>query len=324
MRTRTLVVALALTGLSSAALAAAAPTTPPVGLPVVEDEMPASAYVGTSPTKPLSFAGKLDALYPAGSGSIDFDKTLSTGDDFGNNTWGAGYEVGASISARSANLAGTDGDLLEADGYAKATATVFGKKKTIAYVVGELSSEYGEAIGGSVNVYVLGSNIYNHGVSHTLAFDKSWSRTFFSASQTYMVGPVPISVSASVSGELGFQLTGGLTTHGIQAEFEPFAGADVAASAGVGISGVASAGVTGELELVRISLPMTAELDVSQVVLSRRLTWGLSVDLVFEALAGKLKVYAELLWARYEKTIASWSGTSWTTSLYDNGGTFRY
>jgi hypothetical protein len=144
-----------------------------------------------------------------------------------------------------------------------------------------------------------------------------------SISATFFVGPVPVSVSAGITGGAGFEATlqGGLSrncgapnmnnqlTLGVTGAFEPFVHVDGFASAGVGISGLAEVGIKGYLTLVQVELPFQLGLNIglnNNGVLT--LTPNASLDLNLSVFGGKLVVFAEALFLEAEATIVQWPG----------------
>lgn len=158
-------------------------------------------------------------------------------------------------------------------------------------------------------------------VQNELAF--SISVDIFDQSKTFMVGVVPVTVSASVSGSLGlgFEISSG------QLAITPAAGLSATVSAAVGaeskVAG-ASAGIKGDLTLLEISLPITLK------VYKESAAWKFSCTgaLTIETLSGTLSLFAEAyvklfgakLSVEYSKKIFSWTGLSWTKTLFSTTG----
>jgi hypothetical protein len=154
-------------------------------------------------------------------------------------------------------------------------------------------------------------------IQNELSF--SISVDIFDQSKTFMVGVVPVTVSASVSGSLGlgFEISSG------QLAITPAAGLSATVSAAVGaeseVAG-ASAGIKGDLTLLEISLPITLKVYKSDSAWKFSCTGALTI----ETLSGTLSLFAEAyvkffgakLGVEYSKKIFSWTGLSWTKTLF--------
>jgi len=71
---------------------------------------------------------------PAPTATYDWDRVFSKSDEFGNNTFGAGYWAGLTFSSRAGRAGGPD--TFRGEAMAKAYATVFGSDKEIAKIFG--------------------------------------------------------------------------------------------------------------------------------------------------------------------------------------------
>lgn len=240
-----------------------------------------------------------------------FYRSTSTSRSFGD------YDVIWANFAGSAYIKGTDyssGDRIESQGQVTSDARIFGIRKQIVKVTGNAYSYYGSSTGGAINAYALGVNIYYRSWSAPLTYSRSWDRTFFSASQWFFPGGIPVNTTETVTGELGFVVAGGPTTTGVATDFTPWAEAYATGTAAADIL-VAGVGVTGVMTLLRIDLPVHGQLYLS----GNHLNWALRADAVMDSLSGYAKVWVQLLFSiiKYEQTITSWSGYHQTWTLYN-------
>lgn len=158
----------------------------------------------------------------------------------------------------------------------------------------------------------------------TMTLNFSVTKEFFSKEKTFTVGVVPVVVSAGASGSLALSTSVSLGTMTIK----PSAGLYAEVSAGVGAEsdyGGASAGIKGELTLLEISLPITMKIYYSG-------GWKFTVSgvLTAETLSGTLSLYAEAyvkffgvkVGVDYSYALFSWTGVSWTKTLFSKTSSF--
>lgn len=312
MRTRPIVTTLGLLLMASPSLAAPIaggellldPGTQVVTSPVIVhqlepyDPLPQKHTAYALPTTSGVFVESGTSGCPAVDPKASWAYSYTRADDFGNGTFGAGYDVLARVSGQAGTTAA--GDRADALGRARALATVFGDSRTLARVEGKASLK--NSLGtSSIVVNVLGTDLYSRSVSGNLTDNKSWSKTFYSASKTIWFGPIPVSFKGSVKGNLGISYGAGYAASTFNLNTRPWMNAVATGSAGVDVL-FASAGVAGSLTLLELALPSSANLAMS----STGATWGIQSDLTLKSLAGKITAYAELFGERWERTIASW------------------
>ena len=171
----------------------------------------------------------------------------------------------------------------------------------------------------SYQVYVAGYKVV--GASGGASLAKSvplGERTLVQASGTFMLGPVPITVTASAVGSLGIDFALGANTSQVTGTVTPHAQVDGIFSAGVGVSGF-SAGIEGELMIARLEVPATAKV-VWQG--NKSFAYEASLDLSLSALDGTVSLYAEGAGQKATWEITSWEGVDWSTHLGKASGTF--
>src|SRR4029453_10535721 len=116
---------------------------------------------------------------------------------------------------------------------AKAYATVFGSDKEITKITGA-----GQLVGSqgtsSYAGRVLGVTVRSRSVSGNLTESAPiYSATFFSASKTIWLGPVPVKFTGAIKGTLGVDLEASYTMSTLSAKAKPNAKVYAQASAGV-------------------------------------------------------------------------------------------
>jgi hypothetical protein len=158
--------------------------------------------------------------------------------------------------------------------------------------------------------------------------------TLLSASATFVIVVVPITIRGGVAGSVGAGASiGGGTPEGsasgcargniyLTGAFKPFAHVNGFASASVDLI-IVEAGVKMTLTLVDAELPLEAELlfklenptDPDLTLYAKT-----NLDLVLSLMSGSLKAYAEICYIidcdKYETTIFSWDGPSFKKNLF--------
>ncbi len=134
-------------------------------------------------------------------------------------------------------------------------------------------------------------------------------------SQSFSVGPIPITVSAGATGNLGIRGDVAIdTTNTLMVEVGPYLELSGYAEGGVGIS-VANAGVGIELLVLGVDLPFTLDLQVLPSYPLAILTF--EAPLILSTLDGEFYLYAKILWDKYTYTIVEWEGLEWEIPLID-------
>jgi hypothetical protein len=257
------------------------------------------------------------------------DSLDAGGDWFGGHF---GYNIGFQVTGLPQGVCHAN---FKALGTLNADVTVLKQKHTLVDFLAETYST--EPSPGQTHVHsdshfqLLGNDVYNpinddENANFRVVLDhteKQADGLLPSISATFFVGPVPVSVSAGVTGGAGFEATlqGGITrdcgnpdpnkqlTLGVGGAFEPFIHVDGFASAGVGISGLAEVGIKGYLTLVQVELPLHIGMNIglnSQGLLTLQPNAGL--DLNLSVFGGRLVVFAEALFLEAEATIVQWPG----------------
>ncbi len=236
---------------------------------------------------------------------------------FGNELFGSGYSGSAKFDFNSLDRRMT----VEAE--AASYATVFAYKQSVARFVltGGASCTTSQPAAASVNAktFILGSLVRDQSWDRTTSKSRvySVSRNFFSAKRTFMVGPVPLGVTATITGEAGLDLGVSLTCPaGVKLEATPYTKLHVDASAGVNVV-VASFGVQGSLNLINVSLPRTAAFEWDAARNCPKAMF--SVNRTITTLDGTMGLFAQVkvlfFKKRWDVTLARWNGMRWNDSI---------
>lgn len=196
--------------------------------------------------------------------------------------------------------------------------TLFGNKTSLLQATAYQTSSNSGASLETGSIEILGNSM-DYGVNVT------YEKEFWSKSKTFVVGVVPVAVTASATGSLGMRLSynsGTLT-------LTPSADLSASVQAGVGVGSDvagASAGVRGSLTLLNISLPISLKIFTS----SGQTKFTVSGDLTIETLSGSLALYAEAyvkvfgvkIGVDWSYKLFSWTGLSFTKSLFSKTSSF--
>jgi len=144
-----------------------------------------------------------------------------------------------------------------------------------------------------------------------LYIEKSWNKEW-STTKRFMIGPIPVSVTATVGGTLGFRASITLSDDGfgIQGNVVPFLGTYGKAEAAIDIW-IAKVGVEGEIVLLNDTLIITGTVSFFPDVMS--IDFNLRIDNKLEALSGKIDIFAAIRkpwggWKKYTYTLFKWDG----------------
>ncbi|HJK91689.1 MAG TPA: hypothetical protein RMH85_31545 [Polyangiaceae bacterium LLY-WYZ-15_(1-7)] len=150
------------------------------------------------------------------------------------------------------------------------------------------------------------------------------TRTGFEASTTYYIGPVPVTIGASISGTVGVDVGFEHDEHSSHRSTttlhaEPYARLDAHGRAKVD-GYVFEGGLRADVNLVDVSVPseVFAERTTSNV-------WTLDASSAIEvrSLSGRISGYVKSLGERWSRTVASWEPVvDHTIPLYENRWTY--
>ncbi|WP_375765584.1 hypothetical protein NR798_28180 [Archangium gephyra] len=278
------------------------------------------SYIQTAPPPvEQSPVGDMGTWGEMGTADATFNKTYYRSEGFGNSLFGAKYVINAAVTATPA----TSGQAkkVEAFGEGKVLGTAFSYEKELVRARADIYGQQGGSNGGSAGLFAMGQQIWSANLSYTFGpAPIDWSRTFFSVSKTFVVGPVPITVKASLAGGVKFSLVGEIAPTVARLTVNSGGWSNVTASASVNII-VARFGVEGSLSLINVTLPAVGELFWPICSLD----WTLRSNLNLNTLSGQLKLFAEIRLLFFKKkwstTIASWSGITRNWQLLNINGT---
>lgn len=275
----------------------------------------------------------------------------SLGQSFGNSNFGARYDwVGAQGVSSVNDSSGSEREYYSSE-FFQVSATLFGQTAyPIEVVPGSQvwgttnDSSWGLQAGAYSGAWVMGTNIYLSGAStctpasnhvrYCSTFDRSISRTLFSTSASFTVGFVPVTVSASVVGNLhaGLSTSADATRFfGLNdTAFETLnsamnASAYVQAnlSAFAGISGVLAVGVSGSFKLIDIAVSPNSFQRTDADSGGYAGTWYNKLPLALSSMSGSVDVWAEItpFW-KPSVNLISWPGLVWNFLAVDDTANF--
>lgn len=242
-----------------------------------------------------------------------FNKSYVRTEKFGNSLFGAGYHLNAVLTAETATINADKKVVAVAEG--KLFAAVFSSEHDLVRGRAQVVGQNGGDNSGTAALYVLGQEVWSTSLYATYSPPPiNWSRTFFNASKTFMVGPVPITVKASLSGGVKLAVQGLIGPTVARLSAIPGGWSNVTASASVDVIIVAF-GVEGSLALINATLPASGEVFWPVCTLD----WKLKTDLDLNTLSGTLKAFARIRILFFKKTwwvtIAQWGGITHQRTL---------
>jgi len=199
----------------------------------------------SAPDRPIAFEEGLDAAWESDKFGVGFDF-----DSYGSlDGRGAIAEVRGSVPAE---VFGNAFDFMAFDARAQVVPAV-----DISEVpAGETSGFFLDLEFASLTVYTYEEDLgYTFDGTFSVTKEKTFSKQFF-------VGPVPVSTSGGVAGEIGYQLTANLQPASLANSVRPYAKLEATVEAGVGTAGF-RAGAGGSLTLVDESFLGTVQTGLS-------------------------------------------------------------
>ncbi|ADO72732.1 hypothetical protein [Stigmatella aurantiaca] len=248
-----------------------------------------------------------------------YNKSYSRTQSFGNNIFGGGYSIDTAVTATDGTLA--EAKKVEAFADGKVFGTAFNTQKELVRGRVDIKGQASGTNTSKATLYAVGQQIWSSNLTATFAPTPiDWSRTFFSASKTFMVGPVPITVKASLAGGVKLKVLGEINPTFARLTAEPGGFSNVTASASVNII-IASFGVEGNLTLINAKMPSLGQLSWPLCTVN----WELSSKLNLNTLSGTLNLFAKIKFLFFSKkwtvTIARWSGLTYDWTLLGVNGT---
>lgn len=169
---------------------------------------------------------------------------------WGSDKFGVGYAFDALASLDGRGAVASVGGVLDAEVFGNRFdfLTIDGRAQVVPAV--DPSAVDGEESSFGIDVHFLGFTVYSLyrplGFSTQAPFsvskEKKYSRTFF-------LGPIPVTASGGVAGEIGYELVASVQPLSLVSRIEPYAKLEGTLEAGVGILGL-RAGAGGTLTLI--------------------------------------------------------------------------
>lgn len=261
---------------------------------------------------------------PAGQ---PFSKAFHKNAGFGNNLFGAGYAIDATLNGVPSTT--TTGAKLDASAQGKIWGKVLGSGEIdLIRGVATASGHQSGSLDATGKVFILGSQIYEKKLAlgtMTLLDEVLFNREFIkSPAMSFNVMFITVTVKATLTGTAGVKVTASVGPTAARLLATPKGGVYATASASASVF-VFSVGVEGTLTLIEASLPVSGQLVSSGC---NTLGWDLKSSFTVQTLAGKLKAFVKIKLFFIKKkasvTIASWNGiltgNTSTWSLYNAGG----
>jgi len=218
-------------------------------------------------------------------------------------------------------------DTFHYSGTAGVKGMIFSNELKILELTSDCTADTGAGEGnspdtnGTTKVILFGKVVYSK-TNPKLEYEyKQEDLTIFKYSQLFFVGPVPVTVSAGLSGGYGFKVNASACLGAVASVIKTFGEIDFYFSAEVGFHGVIGFGVEGNLRLIYLEI-----LGKSSIYLASFESFMIEgkVDIDFRSLDGCVDVFVELLTGKYKINIAEWEGivTSWPLWSYKRKHSF--
>lgn len=285
---------------------------------------------------------------PARPGKRAVGKEVLDSGSIGDGDFGGGYtaKAGWRVYGFSADQLCTT----KLDSWAEldAKGTVLHGEIPVGYFDARASAKQVTPAGGNptmgfetaLTARILGVTVfagqYSKSYPSTFAIAASPQQTYASprATASFVLGGVPLNVSAYVAGGAGvdMSLTGSATSSCVTAAasqlnlhlggaVSPWAALEGVAEVSVGVPGVLEAGVRGRLVLLKASLPFHAKADATFDTGRAAITFRAQQQLRFalETVGGRVSVYLSSLGVDvYEEDLFSWEGVTYDAPLFRN------
>lgn len=297
-------------------LTAGKPATDNAGVPVITVDQ------GAISESSLAIAPPAIEILPAEDGmqgqSSSYAKSYSRKQGFGNDNFGAGYAIDANITVIEA--VGAEAKQVDASADGRVYATAFRHQEDIVRGRAQIHGQSGQRNSGTAAMYVLGQEVWSGNLAFKFSITPlNWSRNFFDVQQRFMVGPVPVAVTAALAGGVKLSADGEIDATVAKLTTTPGGYTSVTASAAVDVV-IAAFGVEGNLMLINVMLPAAGAVDWPQCTLN----WSLKTNLALNTLSGSIDLFARIKFLFFEKkwllNIAKWSGLTYSLQLVDASG----
>jgi hypothetical protein len=286
------------------------------------------------------------------TGEVAPYESSSDSERIGDDLFGVGYAYGARWQLSNLPPEGSDDDNGRwcdveptVSGNFDVEATVLGADFTL--VKAGFETGLGPDAVHRASLEVVGESFIDVGPTEAamnpntfnVVFQETESRfdSYFSASATFMVGPVPVKIAGGVAGILGVVATGRVGsppgsggcqsgTLAVEAEFSPFYGINAFATASVDAV-VVEVGVKISIDIVTVSFPIKAGVRLEGLGDNdTKLSVTNDVDLVFSILGGRISAFVEvcvIFCEEIDVTLWRWAPTRFASNLFHSAIEFR-
>jgi hypothetical protein len=249
-------------------------------------------------------------------------KTFHKDEDFGNNKFGARYAIDAALHAIPATASVPA--QLDASGQFAVSARAFGAGGELVRALLTLRSDQYATINSKLTVFLVGFQVWSKDLlPATINEWPLFDRTLYNAPTVYFNAfGYSIAVNGSIRGTAGAKLQGTFSVAGPRLILTPSAELYAQGSASVGfIFNIVRIGIEGTLTLIKLSAPIRFTLAATDC---SHIDFGVDTNLVLNTLAGKIKLFLKIKLFFISKkksiTIASWSGTTRNTNVWNITG----
>jgi len=249
-------------------------------------------------------------------------KTFHKDEDFGNSKFGARYVIDASLDALPATASVPA--KLDASGQVSVSGRAFGAGGELVRALLTLHYDQTATVSSKLSVFLAGLQVWSKDLlPATLNETPLFDRTLYNSPTVYFNAfGYSIAVNGSIRGTAGTKLQGTFSVAGPRLILTPSAELYAQGSASVGfIFNIVRIGIEGTLMLIKLSAPIRftlAATDCSHV------DFGVDTNLVMNTLSGKIKLFLKIKLFFISKkksiTIASWSGTTRNTNIWNISG----
>ncbi|WP_125779553.1 hypothetical protein [Pseudoalteromonas rubra] len=267
---------------------------------VIETEIPLYFFTGESTDTEQSLA-KRDAQYSVGLANIKLEKEFDK--SYGNKSK---FSVGVDLSGQLFIVpTGDPGGRIAGEGVVE--AYFFNAQNTLFSISYDGSAYISGQNTGYASEMIIFNNVAFEDEKYTTKYEKSWEKSWEEekvlAKARFTIGPVPMSVEAGVTGNLGFELTVGYNAE-LYAEGDLFH-VDFGAFGRGGVNlGLVSAGIQAILTLIDNTFAMESNAGFALVSTGNKaphIYYGIELKNDLDVISGKFGLYAETIGVKWCK-----------------------
>ncbi|AZZ99308.1 hypothetical protein [Pseudoalteromonas sp. R3] len=267
---------------------------------VIETQLPFYFFTGESTDAEQSLA-KRDAQYSVGLANIKLEKEFDK--SYGNKSK---FSVGVDLSGQLFIVpTGDPGGRIAGEGVVE--AYFFNAQNTLFSISYDGSAYISGQNTGYASEMIIFNNVAFEDEKYTTKYEKSWEKSWEEekvlAQARFTIGPVPMSVEAGVTGNLGFALTVGYNAE-LYAEGDLFH-VDFGAFGRGGVNlGLVSAGIQAILTLIDNTFAMESNAGFALVSNGNKaphIYYGIELKNDLDVISGKFGLYAETIGVKWCK-----------------------